>query len=396
MSGSWNDASRWTASAAGTDTPGAWVNDAGSPRTAVWDFSGNVSGSPAPALNIDLNLGGLTVSNVANLTGSAFFTTLVVPNGAESRNVTFGTGSVVNVSSNALTVNQAVFRSLSNSGTSTTSLTIDGGFTKTGAGSLGFIAQTSGSSTPGQSASLTINGVININEGAMALNTTGVNTRSFTATGATLNLATGTSLRIGSASGGGNNGNADIGIVTGSGTILGEAGSGSANSGTVTIRPTGLTPGTDGTIGTLTVTDLASGNNSWGANAANALTAFSFATISAGGLSFDLGAPGTSDQLAFSGLSTVNLASIGLSHFTLNPLDGFGTGTYTLMTGLTSISGSLGAGTTGTIGGLDVTLSIDGSNLVLTAIPEPSAFAALAGLGMLGFAATRRRRAASA
>lgn len=49
----------------------------------------------------------------------------------------------------------------------------------------------------------------------------------------------------------------------------------------------------------------------------------------------------------------------------------------------------------GTAGGLLFTFTESTGNLVITsAVPEPASFAALAGLGILGFAATRRRRSA--
>lgn len=63
-----------------------------------------------------------------------------------------------------------------------------------------------------------------------------------------------------------------------------------------------------------------------------------------------------------------------------------------------SYSGSLTETTsgiwTGTVGGQDFTFTEASGVLQIAAIPEPSAFAVLAGLGGLGFAAARRRRAA--
>jgi hypothetical protein len=159
----------------------------------------------------------------------------------------------------------------------------------------------------------------------------------------------------------------------------------------MTLRATGITPGTDGTIGTLTIEDF-SGTNIFAGNANNGSTAFSFANIAEGGLKFDLGAPGTSDSIAFSSISLVTLANLGLNHFDFNTLAGFGAGTYTLMTGLTSVGGTLGQ-TEGTIGGRDATLSLSGNDLILTtAIPEPSTFGALAGLAAVGAVMLRRRR----
>ena len=57
-----------------------------------------------------------------------------------------------------------------------------------------------------------------------------------------------------------------------------------------------------------------------------------------------------------------------------------------------SVSGLLGASPTGTIDGLSATLSVSGSDLVLTVVPEPGTLALLAAglLGLLAYAWRKR------
>ncbi|MCU0794016.1 MAG: PEP-CTERM sorting domain-containing protein, partial [Opitutaceae bacterium] len=73
-------------------------------------------------------------------------------------------------------------------------------------------------------------------------------------------------------------------------------------------------------------------------------------------------------------------------------------GTFDLVTSASAITAfsanqfsivNLGAGYTGTVG-----LTANALQITVSAIPEPSAFAALAGLAALGGAITRRRRRA--
>ena len=83
--------------------------------------------------------------------------------------------------------------------------------------------------------------------------------------------------------------------------------------------------------------------------------------------------------------------------FNVTPQAGFGPGTYTLIDA-GSISGSLGASTSGTIGGYPATLAVQSSgsdqDLVLNVTPEPSTLALLAAgaMGLAGYVWRQRRR----
>ncbi len=348
----------WNPNANGIGTLVAWTNDDTTPNLAVFDYAGHTNLGSTIEVTTDLNLGGLEIRNLASssLTSSAGLSL----SGAQARTITFGTGAVVSVS-NKDTLNSDLSIRAINTAAGASSLTLAGGFTKQGAGTLLFTAQTSGSISANESANVTVTGTVKVEEGMVGFVTFGVNTRTITATGATFDLAAGTSLRITSPLDGSATGNADFGVLAGTGTVLGEG----SGTNTITVRAAGITPGTEGTIGTLTFADF-SGTNSFNNNATAGSTAFSFANIAEGGLKFDLGAPGTSDSIAFSSLSTVNLAGLAFSHFDFNQLAGFGAGTYTLVSGLPSIvEGSLGE-TSGTIDGRPVTLAINGSSLELT------------------------------
>jgi hypothetical protein len=109
-------------------------------------------------------------------------------------------------------------------------------------------------------------------------------------------------------------------------------------------------------------------------------------------LAFDLGAPASSDSVAITGGALhIGAGVLAFDDFSFTPITGFTEGTYTLFSGDTGIVGTLDlANLTGAIGAFTGTLGVDGSNVVLTVIPEPSAAVAiLAGTAVL--AGFRRR-----
>jgi hypothetical protein len=119
--------------------------------------------------------------------------------------------------------------------------------------------------------------------------------------------------------------------------------------------PGNLLPGLAGTVGTLSFTGTGT---------------LSLTNAAAGGLQFDLG---TASDLVSLPAGTLDLGagSLGFANFGFTPGSGFGVGSYTLFSA-SALTGSLGASISGDVGGLLGTLSVDGSNLVLTtAVPEP-------------------------
>lgn len=116
-----------------------------------------------------------------------------------------------------------------------------------------------------------------------------------------------------------------------------------------------------------------------------------------GALLFDLGAigaAGTDTVSLTSGTLNIGVAALEFADFSFTSLAGFGAGTYVLFDANSAISGSLGAALTGTVGGYDATISLNGSSndieLNVSAIPEPgTCVLLLAGLATL--AILRRR-----
>lgn len=170
-----------------------------------------------------------------------------------------------------------------------------------------------------------------------------------------------------------------------------------AVAGVVNVNSTGTFGGSGTVAGAATAAAGSFLSAGAGAGAVGSLTFNSTLDISGlasgtGGLLFDLGAVGASDQIV-SGALSIGTGLLDLDDFSFTTLGGFGVGVYTLFDAA-SITGSLGSNLFGTVGGLDAALSISGNSLVLTVIPEPSALAVFAGVGALGFACLRRRRRA--
>ena len=85
-------------------------------------------------------------------------------------------------------------------------------------------------------------------------------------------------------------------------------------------------------------------------------------------LDFDLDGVSDSGLVLMPGnLLTLGGQDLSSMDFTVEP--GFGAGTYTLIAAQ-AVSGGVGPSDSGTIDGLPVALSIEGSNLVLTVVPD--------------------------
>jgi autotransporter-associated beta strand protein len=89
-------------------------------------------------------------------------------------------------------------------------------------------------------------------------------------------------------------------------------------------------------------------------------------TTGTGKLVFELGAPTASDRLTVGGTFTFGSGTLGFDDFTFTALSGLTAGTYKLITS-GGISGTLDtAKLTGTLGGFNATLSLNGNDLELT------------------------------
>ena len=106
-------------------------------------------------------------------------------------------------------------------------------------------------------------------------------------------------------------------------------------------------------------------------------------------LEFELGTASDLVDLT-SGTLEIGNGLINFDDFDFTAGSGFAAGIYTLFNA-GSISGSLGGGVTGQVGGLDATLLLSGNSMQLSVVPEPSTMG-LATLGLAGAALARRRR----
>ncbi len=381
-----------TTNSAGNTTTTTWVNNAVAPNDATLDFVGNTGAGPVIALASDLNLRNLEIKGLNNMTGRAGPTLAVTNN----LTLTFGTGATVTVEDRPELTYDLYIRQLNGTTADTFTLNINS-FTKAGAGTMLIGAQAQ--NTSGATAVTKVTGTVNVNAGQISLATFGSGadtSRSVDVGAATFSLASGTVLSaVAPLSYPGTqpaNGTAALGTVTGDGTIRGEMHN---TSNTLTITAKSLIPGTVGTVGTLTIADLAADKTNTINQVANAATSLSFSALELRGLKFDLAASGISDQIIFSELKTVDASALTFDHFEFNTLAGFESGNnYTLMTSTSLLTWNGPSTLSGKVGDLDGTITRTGNDLVLNVIPEPSSFVLLAG-GLLTVIMLRRRQSPS-
>jgi|GEM_PF-3177740 len=335
--------------------------------------------------------------DVTNTNGTFTANTLILSGGSNSRLGANGGTSVVNVGTGGLTMNGATIQ-FGNPGaaTSLALLNLNGNATFSGTnlfeiGTNNAISEVNlGSATR---TFLVSDGVTTVKPAIVG----GTPTTGLTKTGnGVLVLAAGTNGNGASTYKGDTNVNAGVLRVNGSlsGTNVTVTGGTLEGTGSITTGSLGLTlnaggklaPGTSTSVGTLTVSAATGGLKLSGA----------VTTSGSGALLFDLATPGTSDQVVLTaGSLNIGTNVLEFNDFTFTSLGGIANGsTYVLFDGISPITGTLGAVTTGTVGGFPVQLQFadNGNDLVLTTVPEPgTALMLLGGLAMMG--ARRRRRA---
>jgi autotransporter-associated beta strand protein len=103
-------------------------------------------------------------------------------------------------------------------------------------------------------------------------------------------------------------------------------------------------------------------------------------------LVYELDTPGASDKaLLTSGILTIGAAVLEFDDFAFTAGGGFGPGNYVLFDTTQPVAGTLGAGTSGTVGGYPATLALANGDtqVVLAVIPEPTTPVLAAFFGLL-------------
>jgi autotransporter-associated beta strand protein len=308
--------------------------------------------------SLDLGSVTLTINKGSNVTGSAAvsFTELRMNGGNDFNPVTVAGNADIALGSASITAN-GFSKRLQLDGTSTNNI-VTGVLSDSNNAVAGAVVN-----------------VIKANSGTWTLNSDNTYTGTTTIKAGTLRINTSTAIATSSS--------ITVGDDGSSGAVLdaSAAGLAIASSQTVggigTILSTGQSVTSSGT--------LAPGNSvgslsiSGGSLVLNASSDFIF----------ELGLSSDRINLINSASLALGTGTLGLSDFTFINSGGFGIGTYTLIHGASSFSGSLDStDLTGSVLGFDSILGMSGNHLVLTVIPEPRALL----LGAAGLLALLRRR----
>jgi len=317
------------------------------------------AGSSSHALGIlDLSSVTLTVNKGSNVTGSAAvsFTELRMTGGNDNNPVTLAGDADLTIGSASITSTGISKR-----------LQLDG----TGqANSIGVISDTTNTTTG------SVVNLIKANVSTWTLDSDNTYTGTTIVKGGTLKISSSTA------------------IATSSSITIGDAGSSGA---VLDATADGFNLAADQTLGgigrilatgqTVTASGTMAPGNSTGTLEIDGGT---LALQTDTKFNFELGT--TSDLISLLNLATLDLGNgvIGLSDFNFSDAGGFGAGTYTLIGGATSFTGTLASGDlSGQVLGFNSTLGMSGSDLVLTVVPEPGV-TLIGSLGLLGV--LRRRR----
>jgi autotransporter-associated beta strand protein len=373
-------------------TAGVITNSSATPATLTVNKASNNNTSRSSVVSITGNLNVVYAFSVAG-TGTQTMTGQSTYTGT----TTISSGNLIAGITNALPVG--------------TALTITGGGADASLLSLAGVNQTIGSLSGNSTATISNStasstSVLNINGGAgatysgvlangtgtLALVKSGSGTEFLaganTYTGGT--VVTGGLLSVINPAASSGTGTGPVTVLSG-GTLGGNGFIITAANAGVTVAGGGmLSPGTS--PGTLSM-DLGSGS----LDIRNAVAA-----TNSQSMLFDLDTPGTSDQVKLiNAASSLNIGNgkLEFDDFVFTPTGSFGAGTYTLFDTTNSISGSLGANLSGTIGSFNAVLSTADSGhdivLTVTSVPEPSTCVLLGlGIGAIGLVARRSRKKA--
>lgn len=317
--------------------------------------SGVISGAGGIDASVNLSTNRLILTGANTYSGGTTITTGTLRTGNASA---LGTGQVAFHESNTTALE------LNNTALSVQSLSGGGSSASVVTGGTSGILTITGDNVSAASFAGVISGTGGlVKNGAGEQILTGANTFSGATeiNGGTLRLGSGSAVGLANTSG----------VTIAGGTLVNGAGDSALGVGAVSMSSGAITPGGVGTVGSFTV---ASGQT--------------FATTG-GTLNFDLESSSSYDQILGSGAGIFSLSDTTIA---LSGLTSVG-GSYQLFDGFGGFNLISNLSITGLGDGFEASLDSTGLLTITgSAIPEPAAFSTLAGLALLAFAGSRRRR----